>query len=210
MGLADIFYRLGPIQKILLIAGFYTIIFTLYYLMVLSSFEFDSLARDIINVGKDIDIEQGKLKKAEEVTKSIEQQKSLLKELVESLPTKQDFDATSEQLDNLANEVGVKMLRLAPAKEELNKEYSVSKIPFNLTLYGEYKKLGIFFQKLDQMPKLVHVDALTLQPKQGKVIKRISAVPLDATVVVATYRRLPEEEIQAMSQQTTKTTAPKK
>ncbi len=199
MELSDLFYRLSAIQKILLIIGVYTIVLGLYYVVVLSSFQFDPLARDMQNVRRDIDAEKEKLKKAEEIKASIEQQKAALKDLVESLPERPDLDATSRQIDQVANKAGVKILKFAPAKEEVNKEYFISKIPFHLTLYGEYKKLGAFFQQLDQLPRLVHIDALTLNPREGKTIKRLQTVPLDAAVTVVTYRRMSEEEIQAMA-----------
>jgi|GEM_PF-1590336 len=210
MGLGDLFYRLTAVQKILLIVGFYAVIVALYYVVVLSSFQFEQLERDMKNIGKDITTEQDKVKKADEIKASIELQKTTFKDLVESLPERQDLDATSKQIDQIANEVGVKVLKFAPDKEEPNKEYSFSKLPYKLTLYGEYKKLGIFFHKLDQLPRLVHIDALTLQPRQGKAIKRLNALPLDAAVVLVTYRRMPEEETQAMSPQSTQTNAPKK
>ncbi len=210
MGLSDLFYRLSAIQKMLLIIGAYAIVLGLYYLFVLSSFQFEPLARDMQNVRRDIDSERERLTKAEEIKASIEQHKAALKDLVESLPEKADFDATSRQIDQIAGKVGVKILKFAPAKEETNQEYFISKIPFQLTLYGEYKKLGAFFQQLDQLPRLVHVDALSLKPRDGKTIKRLQATPLDAAVTLATYRRMSEEEIQAFSQQQKTSTAPKK
>ncbi len=210
MELLDLFYRLSRIHKIFLIVGCYAIVFILYYIFILSSFPFDTVERDIQNIRKDMNIEQEKVKKVEEIKSSIELQKNQNKELIESLPTKEDFDATSKHIDRIANEVGVKIIKFSPAKEEQSKEYSVAKIPFNLTLFGEYKKLGLFFHKLDLMPRLMHVESMTLQPRQGKATKRLKVMPLDANVVLATFRRMSEEELQAMSQQGAPTSPAKK
>jgi Tfp pilus assembly protein PilO len=200
MSIGDLFYKLGSIQKSLVIIGACAIFFGLFYLTVLSSFDFGTLNKDTENVKRDIAAEEEKEGKGKAIANAIQDYNRELQSLVKSLPERDELDGISKQLDELLTEIGIQILKFVPEPERLNEEYMFATIPSELTLLGEYKKLGQFFTRLDKLPRLMHVERLILKPKEGQMKKSLQPLLLNATVTLVTYRRLSQEEVQSLSQ----------
>jgi len=105
MSIGDVFYRLGPVQKSLVIIAACAILFGSFYLAVLSSFDFGTLNRDMANVGRDIAAEEDKAQKGKAIEKAIQNHNNELQGLIQSLPERDDFDTISKQLDEILTEI---------------------------------------------------------------------------------------------------------
>jgi len=191
----DLALRISVLQKNLLIAAGCVLLLGAFYLLVVSSMSASSIEVEIVSIKSQIAEQETIRNKGMNLKRSIETYKGEVKTLIDSLPEKQHLEILSKQIDRIASESGIEILKLEPTKEKDNEELPYFEIPFLLILRGDYRKLGAFMGKLNDLPGVINVPRVIVRPRESDASKRTQAMVLDANIQGMTYRRLSVEEI---------------
>jgi len=191
----DLALRISVLQKNLLIAAGCVLLLGAFYLLVVSGMSASPIEFQIVSIKSQIAEQETIRNKGMNLKRSIETYKGEVKTLIDSLPEKQHLEILSKQIDRIASESGIEILKLEPAKEKDNEELPYFEIPFQLILRGDYRKLGAFMGKLNDLPGVINVPQVIVRPRESDASKRTQAMVLDANIRGMTYRRLSVDEI---------------
>lgn len=191
----DLTLRISVLQKNLLIAAGCFLLLGAFYLLVVSGMSVSPIQFEIVSIKSQIAEQETIRNKGMSLKRSIETYRGEVKTLIDSLPEKQHLEILSKQIDRIASESGIEILKLEPAKEKDNEELPYFEIPFQLILRGDYRKLGAFMGKLNNLPGVINVPQVIVRPRESDASKRTQAMVLDANIQGMTYRRLSVEEI---------------
>jgi Tfp pilus assembly protein PilO len=191
----DLTLRISVLQKNLLIAAGCVLLLGAFYLLVVSGMSVSPIQFEIVSIKSQIAEQETIRNKGMSLKRSIETYRGEVKTLIDSLPEKQHLEILSKQIDRIASESGIEILKLEPAKEKDNEELPYFEIPFQLILRGDYRKLGAFMGKLNNLPGVINVPQVIVRPRESDASKRTQAMVLDANIRGMTYRRLSVEEI---------------
>ncbi|MEI7449379.1 MAG: type 4a pilus biogenesis protein PilO [Desulfomonile sp.] len=191
----DLTLRISVLQKNLLIAAGCFLLLGAFYLLVVSGMSVSPIQFEIVSIKSQIAEQETIRNKGMSLKRSIETYRGEVKTLIDSLPEKQHLEILSKQIDRIASESGIEILKLEPAKEKDNEELPYFEIPFQLILRGDYRKLGAFMGKLNNLPGVINVPQVIVRPRESDASKRTQAMVLDANIRGMTYRRLSVEEI---------------
>jgi len=92
----------------------------------------------------------------EQLAKSEEE----LDALLALLPDKREIPGLLESVSQLGAEVGLENILFQPQPEQLNEFYAA--IPVRLDLLGSYHELGIFFDKISKLDRILKVDNVNM------------------------------------------------
>ena len=93
-----------------------------------------------------------------ELEKSLEFTRKQLEEAKTRLPDEYYMDSILEFVANSSDEAGVELLEFTPAEEQFKDTgYSYVELPISLSVQGTYNQIGVFFDKLVHMEKMVHI-----------------------------------------------------
>lgn len=94
----------------------------------------------------------------------------------DGLPDKQEIPALITSISQSGHDVGLEFLLFEP-KPEILKDFYVE-IPVSVTVSGKYHDVGMFFERISNLPRIVNIkDALILPSKEGnRLITSCTAV----------------------------------
>lgn len=111
-------------------------------------------------------------------------------DLLRQLPNKAEIDGMIVDISQAALTRGLKQELFKPGGEARQEFYA--SVPISLVLTGGYNELGGFAADIAKLPRIVTLNNIKLQPKDGKVG---NVITMQATAM--TYRYLDESEMAA-------------
>jgi type IV pilus assembly protein PilO len=113
-----------------------------------------------------------------------------LKEALKELPNDREIPSLLSEIDGLARKSGLDVRKFQPLPEVMHEYYA--DVPVQITMDGGYHEVGIFFDRVSKMDRIVSVrDIEMADPKESG-----SEVNLTVSGQVVTFRFLTDAEIQ--------------
>ncbi|MCX7823263.1 MAG: type 4a pilus biogenesis protein PilO [Syntrophobacterales bacterium] len=164
-----------------------------YFIYQENSSNISTLKKEIEEAKKRLE----QLKKTERMSKEFEKQlneaETKLRELVAKLPDAREIPSILENVSGLGSKVGLKQLILfEPRNEELREFHSA--IPVQLEMVGDYEKMGIFFDELSRLDRVIKVRGFDMRSVKGEKDRQIGEVHVSCVIETYRYVEKPPEE----------------
>jgi type IV pilus assembly protein PilO len=101
--------------------------------------------------------------------------------LLSLLPDQKEIPALLETVSQLGAQVGLENILFQPQPEQPREFYAI--IPIRLDLIGTFHKLGIFFDSLSKLNRILKVENLTMTRQKGGSVLQVGCT-------IITYRFL--------------------
>lgn len=112
-----------------------------------------------------------------------------LKKALRELPEDREIPALLSEIDSLARKAGLEVRKFQPLPE-VTKEY-YAEVPVQIVMDGGYHEVGVFFDKVSKMNRIVSVSDVVL----SDATEISGETQLTVSGKVVTYRFLSDEEI---------------
>ena len=112
-----------------------------------------------------------------------------LKKALRELPEDREIPALLSEIDSLARKAGLEVRKFQPLPE-VTKEY-YAEVPVQIVMDGGYHEVGVFFDKVSKMNRIVSVSDVVL----SDAAEISGETQLTVSGKVVTYRFLSDEEI---------------
>lgn len=120
----------------------------------------------------------------------LEQLAATLKQALRELPNDREIPGLLSEIDGYARKSGLDVRRFQPLPEVMHEYYA--DVPVQLVMEGSYHEIGIFFDKVRKMSRIVSVQDIEMtDPREAG-----AETSLKVSGQVVTYRFLTEEEIE--------------
>ncbi len=207
MTVEEVLFKLNRVQRIAIVGALCVLCLVLFVFMVISDMR-KSISKTEKTIGRlklAIVNQENTLKKKPILKKQLKALKVQLKGMVASLPQKQEIELLIRKITDLASQSALVQQKFVPGKEKINKKLYYARIPFSLTVQGDYQKQGNFFASLHDLPRIVNVPSVTFSKTGGvsarerSLARKMGLVTLQANIHAVTYRRLSPAEIKRIA-----------
>jgi type IV pilus assembly protein PilO len=179
--------KLPVTQKLLILGGLLILIFGLYFYFfyVPKSKQLSGLKGQLSTLESERITKKATADNLPIFQKEIKRLNEKLKRALVKLPSQAEIDQLLIEIPVKASESGLEILSFRPAGEIRKGFYA--EVPISISLSGRYLDMASFFDRLANMPRIVHVDNIDLKPQAGKIGRE---VVLNSNIVITTYRFL--------------------
>jgi type IV pilus assembly protein PilO len=101
--------------------------------------------------------------------------------LLSLLPDQKEIPALLETVSQLGAQVGLENILFQPQPEQSREFYAT--IPIRLDLIGTYHKLGVFFDSMSKLNRILKVESLSITRQKGAAVLQVACT-------IITYRFL--------------------
>ena len=180
---------LPNVQKIIFLSVFIAIISAAYIFYIFMP------QRDTINANSEAIVKfQSQYSEQQNILANLPRFKLELKTMQESfekslkmLPNAREIPSLLTNISTLAQESGLEINLFQP-KTEVSMDF-YAQIPVEMKVTGKYHQLGMFFDKLSQLPRIINIIDLNMGQKQrGQKEKSDSSVYIDASFNATTFK----------------------
>ena len=141
--------------------------------------ELDKLRKELI-ISKDIARDLQKFK--EQIDKLNEE----LKNALTQLPNEKEIPEILKNISSLGKQSNLEFTLFRPKPEEPQQFYA--KVPIELTVLGSYHNMGIFFDKVSKLPRIINVVNFSMARTKEAKDKGESEILLKSSCLINTYR----------------------
>ena len=141
--------------------------------------ELDKLRKELI-ISKDIARDLQKFK--EQIDKLNEE----LKNALTQLPNEKEIPEILKNISSLGKQSNLEFTLFRPKPEEPQQFYA--KVPIELTVLGSYHNMGIFFDKVSKLPRIINVVNFSMTRAKDAKDKGESEILLKSSCLINTYR----------------------
>lgn len=152
--------------------------------------EISKLESDGAGLRKQLAEVEARAKNLASLEGELEALKADLKQALKELPNDREIPGLLKGISTLGRNVGLEVRKFQPQPEGV-REY-VAEVPVTLEVEGSYHEVGMFFDRLAKMNRIVYVRNITMntpQDRGGKVVLKV-------TGQAVTFRFLSDEEVQ--------------
>lgn len=110
-----------------------------------------------------------------------------LAELLALLPDEKEIPGLLDSISQLGAQVGLENVLFQPQPEQKHEFYAV--IPVRLDLLGTYHELGVFYDKISKLNRILKVDSLNMTRQKDSSLLQVGCT-------IITYRFLEQPEPQ--------------
>lgn len=163
-----------PLSRRLIVAAIVGLVFPWYFIFMdeLENLEYEKETATSALEAIQVKFNRAKSQKNDfpELEKKLAFTQDQLKKAKTRLPDEYHMDSILEFVAVSSDEAGVQLQEFTPQKEEFRDTgYSYVEMPINLKVEGNYNQVGVFFDKLAHMEKMIHLRDLHT--------KQISKIP---------------------------------
>lgn len=179
--------KLPLTQKLLILGGLLVLIFGLYFYFfyVPKSRELSGLKDQFSKLESERITKKATADNLPIFQKEIKRLNEKLKRALVKLPSQAEIDQLLIEIPVKASESGLEIMSFRPENQIRRGFYA--EVPITITFAGRYLDVASFFDRMANMPRIVHVDNINLKPQGNKQGRE---VVLDASIVITTYRFL--------------------
>jgi len=133
-----------------------------------------------------------KKQELDQIQAELERMKVTLSKLEAIMPQKEEISAILRQMQQLAYDTRLNIVKFMP-KEEIAKDFYAEK-PISVEITGTYHNLAIFFDRLSNFKRLFNIDDFTIKALRDQT--DASTVSAEWTAKTYLFRQEPAEKIQ--------------
>lgn len=182
----DTYLKWPASRKALLWFGFSAVVLLLYYFLGVQP-QIDRmrvLEAEFDQLGQKLRESQAIAANLPQVQAEVELLDQKLAEALTKLPNKEEIPALLQTISDLGKDSGLEFLLFKPGGATPKDFYA--EVPLDLQIRGRYHDLGLFFNRIGRLPRIVTIQNLELgQPKTGP-----GGVDLTANCKAVTFRFL--------------------
>ena len=168
MVLKDYFANLPQWQRIALLALPAALVGYVYWSYLLNPLraDLDRLDRDLKQLKADLEQKQRITANKAILEREIKELQAKLTQVLARLPEEKEIPRLLSQVNTLGREAGLEFLLFKPGPLAGREFYA--EIPIDIKVEGGYHSLGVFFDKVSKMERIVNVSDLKMAPASGK------------------------------------------
>lgn len=143
-----------------------------WFVFIPKSGEISNLNGEIATLNNDINIHRIKVKRLDELIKENRELKLQLAGLKEQLPPEAEVEILLKQVSELGGRTGLDFKLWKPSERKPNASGLYVEIPVNVEVAGGYHALGVFFDKISKLPRIINVSNIRMgnsKAEQNKV-----------------------------------------
>jgi type IV pilus assembly protein PilO len=130
---------------------------------------------------------EAKIKKLDELKAEVRALHERLKVLTEQLPPETEVSGLLRQLQNLVNQSGLVLKLWRPEKRRTHASGLYEEIPIILEISGGYHNVGVFFDKVGNLARIVNIMNLKMD---GAKMQKSGNVDIKITCIAMTFAAL--------------------
>lgn len=133
-----------------------------WFVFIPKSGEISTLNGEIAALNNDINIHRIKVKRLDELIKENKELQIQLATLKEQLPPEAEVEILLKQVSELGGRTGLDFKLWRPAEKRPNASGLYVEIPVNVEVAGAYHSLGVFFDKISKLPRIINVSNIRM------------------------------------------------
>lgn len=148
-----------------------------WFVFIPKSGEISTLNGEIAALNNDINIHRIKVKRLDELIAENRQLQLQLAALKEQLPPEAEVEILLKQVSDLGGRTGLDFKLWRPAEKRPSASGLYVEIPVNVEVAGAYHALGVFFDKISKLPRIINVSNIRMgssKLEQNKVLIQTS------------------------------------
>jgi len=151
-------------QKIILIVLVFAIIIGsfVYFIFLPGKDQVDALGNSVANLNREIMTNEVKLRRLDQLKIENAQLQAQLNELRAQLPAEAEVSGLLKQISDLSIESGLSVKLWKPGDRKKDPSGLYTEIPVSVEVAGGYHSLGIFFDKVSELPRIVNITGLDM------------------------------------------------
>ncbi len=156
----------------------------IYFVHIPMTTKIKQLEKDVAGLQNTIKANDEKIKKLDELRAEVKSLEERLRLLTEELPPGSEVSGLLRQVQNLVSQSGLTLKLWRPEKRKTHSSGLYEEIPISLELSGGYHDLGIFFDRVSKMTRIVNM----LDLKMGMAtINKAGMVEIKITCTAMTF-----------------------
>jgi len=178
------------------IAGLY-----LYFFFVPVKDDLDAAQRELSKLESELNSSRAVAKELEKFKEQVAKLNEELKNALTQLPNEKEIPEILKTISSLGKESNLEFTLFRPKPEEPQQFYA--KVPIELVALGNYHNIGIFFDKVSKLPRIINVTDFNMT--RAKDIKEMrgkdeTQTMLKTTCMINTYRFLEKKSEEKKSE----------
>lgn len=159
--------KLSTVQRLLIYLGtFLLLIGAFVYFSYMPKFqrldelqtEFEEVETKLLKARKDA-------RQLPRLKKDLAAAEARFKTVQRALPEKEEIPSLLSSISQSGRDVGLEFLLFQP-KNEVNRDF-YAEIPVSIRVSGSYHSVGLFFDRVAHLPRIVNIFDITMQPQGG-------------------------------------------
>lgn len=189
------FENLPPSQRRLLTVLPSIIIAAIFiYFFIMPAYnERSKLVSEIEKQDNDIRLAEQQSAKLSALKAENERLQRRLSELQSMLPEEKEVSGLLRQISNLGIKSGLQVVSWKPKEKTVHPSKEVYEIPIDVEMRGSYHRLGLFFENITRLGRIVNISNITIKPAEEKFQQKGAAV-LNIGFTAMTYSLITEKE----------------
>jgi type IV pilus assembly protein PilO len=161
--------NLPPLQRNL-IGGFVVLLvlgLTVYFVHVPKVQRIGALKGELAQLGSEVSIYQAKVKRLDELMAENDRLQHLLAEQRRQLPEQHEVADLLEQVSDAGTRSGLVFRLWRPGPAVPHESGLYQSLPVQVEVWGGYHQLGVFFEKVAHLDRIVNIGDLKMAPEKG-------------------------------------------
>jgi type IV pilus assembly protein PilO len=151
----------------------------------------DSLKADLAQINSEVTIYRAKVKKLDDLLAENKRLQERLAEQRRQLPEQNEVADLLRQVTEAGAGAGLEFRLWRPGSPTANPSGLYLELPVAVEVSGTYHQVGVFFEKVAQLDRIVNISDIEMQPEKGG--------GLVATFTATAFAALPPEQAAAMA-----------
>ena len=152
-------------QKIIILTLLFTILIGgfVYFIFLPGKTQVDALNKSVADLNHEIMTNEVKLRRLDQLKIENAQLQAQLNELRAQLPAEAEVSGLLKQISDLSIESGLSIKIWKPGERKKDPSGLYTAIPVDVEVSGGYHALGIFFDKVSKLPRIVNITGLSME-----------------------------------------------
>lgn len=183
----DFFLKLSILKKVfilILILGVITGLYAYVFFIPVRS-ELEGQKSELNKLTKELSESKALTKDLQKYKEQVEKMNTELTDALTQLPNEKEIPDILKNISRLGKESSLEFTLFRPKAEEPQQFYA--KVPIDLVVVGSYHNIGIFFDKMSKLPRIINVVDFSMTKAKDIKVKE-TEVLVKTSCLVNTYR----------------------
>ena len=191
MAVSDSLNAISPLQRLVILILLLTMIVGgfIYFVYIPDNAEISRITNDIESLNREIDINKSRAKRLPELKKELENVQKELALKKDQLPPETEAVRLLEQVEKLANKVGMDIKLWRPGSRKVNGSGLYVELPVDVEFSGSYHEFGMFFDQISKFHQVINISNLKMGNAKQEKGKWVEPVTFLATAFASVEKK---------------------